>query len=688
MSFPTDLGIWLQRLDRPEPDPAIRSFTESERAFVAELIPELAVQLPGARVMELLRGRLGSDLLSDCLSNNYRHPSPLANTTDTKWIKTANLVGINVRTIGNFWNVVKYSLTLPVSQSAIHLLPIWEPGVVASLYGMSSRNINPEFYSKELAALCPHLDSVEHQLKAVVNLLHALGRTVGMDVIPHTDRYAEIVLANPQHFEWLQRIELEIVDHSADLHEKVQEATLEFLREKGATEAVADWPADVPTFFSEQFGERRRLETLFGPKEDAAARNARRGALVNWLFERGYEPVPATMAPPYRGLEVDPRPETRSVDDRGRIWCEYRIKKPQVMSRVFGPLTRFKFYERLRDNARWEIDFSKPRLETWHYFQSFYAEVQQTYNIDFMRGDMSHVQMRPKGVPLNAGDYYDPHQMVGRYIRQSVPYFAYFAESFLVAPNIMAYGDELDHLEQAEADATLGDLQSVPVGDWEFMRHFRWYLDLLATRQFAPSFTIMTGDKDDPRFDRFYLDGNEARLFIALLLTNMPSYMGLGFEQRDPHPEPADNEFYTKLFVFLIDQGDKAVRGPYRWGNNQELFSRLHRIRLQVDQLWPEIEGKAVQWLIYPNPAGTHFVIAWRIVDTPYLCVVNLHTKKAQQNVKVPLPGVAAGYRLIFSTHEAVEKRHRKLSYNGRHLQIGKLLEGEGRIYEGGNVEK
>lgn len=681
MNIPTELSTWLRRLDQSAADEAVRAFTGGDRAFIAELLPELAVQLPGARIMSLLRSRLGSDRLSACLSVGYSHPSPLEGHTNTEWIKTANLVGINVRTIASFWNVVKYSLTLPASQAAVHLLPIWEPGVVASLYGISSRNINPEFFSEELAALCPHLNTVERQLKAVVNLLHALGRSVGMDVIPHTDRYSEIVLANPQHFEWLQRIELEIVDHSADLHVQIQTATLAFLEEQGPAIATVEWPGTRGEFYSDNFGEANRLAVLFGTKEDPDGRNARRGALVNWLFERGYEPVPATMAPPYRGLEVDPRPEARSVDGKGRIWCEYRIREPQVMSRVFGPLTRFKFYERLRDNARWEIDFSRPRTATWQYFQELYAGVQREYHLDFMRGDMSHVQMRPAGVPAKAQDYYDPHQMVGRYIRREVPYFAYFAESFLVAPDIMAYGDELDHLEMADADATLGDLQSVPVGDWEFMRHFRWYLDLLATRRFAPSFTVMTGDKDDPRFDKFYLDGNEARLFIALLLTDMPSYMGLGFEQRDPHPEPVGNEYYTKLYVFRIDQGDKAVSGPYRWGGNTSLFARLYRIRLQADQLWPEIANKPVRWLIYPNPAGTHFVIAWQIIDTPYLCVVNLDTKNEKKNVKLPLKATAPDYRLLFSTHKTLDQRHRKLLYNGMHLQLSEIGAGEGRIY-------
>ena len=140
------------------------------------------------------------------------------------------MVGINVRTIGSFWNIMKYMLTVPASQQSIHILPIWEPGVVASLYGMSSWNINPEFYSAELAASVPNLNTVEKQLKVVMNLLHATGRVVGMDVIPHTDRYSEIVLANPQYFEWLQRKDIEIINHRADLYEEAQAIILQFLK--------------------------------------------------------------------------------------------------------------------------------------------------------------------------------------------------------------------------------------------------------------------------------------------------------------------------------------------------------------------------------------------------------------------------------------------------------------------------
>ena len=75
----------------------------------------------------------------------------------------------------------------------------------------------------------------------------------------------------------------------------------------------------------------------------------------------------------------------------------------------------------------------------------------------------------------------------------------------------MVYGDEVDHLEASAADTTLGDLQSTSVGTPGFLQRFRWYCDLLETRRFAPTFAVITGDKDDPRFDEFYRTGNALR---------------------------------------------------------------------------------------------------------------------------------------------------------------------------------
>lgn len=113
-------------------------------------------------------------------------------------------------------------MTLPNAFNAIHILPIWEPGVVSSLYGPSSWNINPEFFSPILQSYFPGLDTVEKQLKVVINILHLMEKSVGMDVVPHTDRYSEMVLANPAFFEWLQRDELRILQQGNGLYRTVE----------------------------------------------------------------------------------------------------------------------------------------------------------------------------------------------------------------------------------------------------------------------------------------------------------------------------------------------------------------------------------------------------------------------------------------------------------------------------------
>ncbi|MEL7249751.1 MAG: hypothetical protein AAFO03_15085, partial [Bacteroidota bacterium] len=590
---------------------------------------------------------------------------------------------VNVRTVQSFWNVVKYALTLPESQSSIHLLPMWEPGVVASLYGMASWQINPEFFSTELYHLVPQLDTVEKQLKAVINLLHLMGKTAGMDVIPHTDRYSEMVLAQPQYFEWLRRKDMVITEYRANLHEAAQGAIMSWLIRNGTANAHQSYPDEIETFFSSGLSEEERLEILFGAPHDYEKRLARRASLVDWLFHKGYEPVPATMAPPYRGLEVDPDPAAQVVDFAGREWRDYRITKPEKMSRVFGPLTRFKFYQRLNDNQDWEIDFSRPRTEVWNYFCKHYAAVQETYNLDFMRGDMSHVQMRPEGVPSEVDEYYDPLGAVKTYVGKRVPYFGYFAESFLAPPGVMAYGDEVDHLVASKADTTLGDLQSMVVGEEEFMANFSRYLKIGEAYSLKPNFTMITGDKDDPRFDRFYLHGNEARLFIGLFLADTPSYQGLGFSQRDPHPVPAPNEHYTKLYVFHLDHGPKATRGPYIWGQNGELFHNLQRIRLFGEQYWPQLKDTQTTWLIAPNPGAQQLLIAWtQKGKAEMLFMVNLGTEAATLHTHLLNPDDQAQWELegIFSSTqvEFAEKGH----WSPEGLKVSTLSGGECRAYK------
>ena len=693
-SYQAFRDMWADPAQRQQ---CLDAYTGGQTSFVPNLLPELALELTGAELLAILKARYGGavDLALDLLNTDPDNIpamlpaaicSPARSAADGSWLKHSNMIGINLRTVGSFWDIVKYTLTLPAAQDAIHLLPIWEPGVVGSLYGMSSWQLNREFHSTELAALCPWLDTTERQLRAVVNLLHVMGRTVGMDVIPHTDRFSEIVLSHPEHFEWLQRQDTLIVDHTANLHVAVQDQIVAFLQAHGPAVPGLAVPAARADFFGPATNEAQRLAILFGNPDDTLGRQSRRNQLITQLARYGYEPVPATMAPPYRGIEVDRRPEAKSVDANGQIWREYATVNPTPMSRVFGPLARYKLYEPRDDNADWQLDFSRPRVATWDYICAHYGQAQQRYGLDFMRGDMAHVQMRPHGVPATLDRFYDILGAVKQYVRDhGAPHFGYFAETFLASRDVFGYGEEIDHLEAANADTTLGDLQSTVPGTAEFLRRFRYYDDLRTTRLCVPSFTTMTADKDDPRFDMFYQSGNEARMFLALFLTATPSYTGLGFETRDVHYEPAPNEHYTKLYVFQETGGPKATQGPYVWGRNGVLFGAITRMYRLSDAIWRFIAGQPTRWLIAPDATGENPIMAWtQLAAAPtHVFIVNTSATKTLTQLAIPQLAPTARLSCVFSTHTSVLEAA-PLTFNGKQHQVPKLAAGEGRVYRVG----
>jgi len=642
----------------------VSAYTTGETSFIPNLVPETALGLSADSVLTILKGRLG-DRVDLALSRECCDPeipaadlpaeisSPVADWNDGRWLQTSNMVGINVRTVQTFWNVVKYLLTVPESINSVHLLPIWEPGVLDSLYGMASWRLNSEFYDAELAEAVPHLDSAEAQLRAAINLIHATGRTIGMDVIPHTDRYSEMSLAQPHYFEWLQRQDVRIVDHSDQLHLEVEHEILRWLEQVSPATPDASLPTDPADFFGDEFDEADRLRTLFGSPSDRIGRHSRRGDLVAHLASYGFEPVPATMGTPFRGVEADTRNQALVVDEDGNTWRDYVIAKPEAFSRVFNPLSRYKLYGRKDNNRHWEIDFSSPRPEVFGYVADHYADVQARFGFDFMRGDMSHVQMRPDGVPAVLDEFYDLLGSVKNQIREAngVPYFGYFAETFLPPRDVFGFGEELDHLEAADADVTQGDLQSNAIGSPDFMVQFRQYLDIAATRACVPAFTVMTPDKDDPRFDELYQRGNVVRAFVGLFLTDLPSYVALGHEIRDVHLTPWPNEHYTKLFVFH-EHGEenvypsKARRGlRYLWGKNGSLFGAMTRLRLYADAIFPTIKSRPTRWLLPPDPRSYRSEIAWTQADSPeYLFVANLSTAEHAGYFSVPaIPGRGSG---------------------------------------------
>jgi hypothetical protein len=626
----------------------LNEYEQNAHTFVPYLLPEIAVKFSIVQTLDILRNRLGNDLLQRCLDPSQTITSPVAHHNDSSWLKKSKMIGVNVRTIGSFWNVVNYAFTLPHFQNSVHLLPIWEPGVVASLYGKTSWNINPEFYNHELQRVVNHLDTIEKQLKVVVNLLHALGKNVGLDVIPHTDRFSEIVLTNPRLFEWVKRDGPHITDKSCTVYQQVEQVIWHFLKQFGTAnhEYFDGEPNDLFDPDNENLTDDHKQAIIFGHKQDYSGRLQRRISLIKSLVAAGFETLPMTMGPPYRGLHINS--EVFTTDEHGTRWYQYDFDVPQQMSRVFGPLVRYQFFHSKGNNQHWELDFDNPNTAAWKYFCRKYSECQSEYNFDFMRGDMAHVQMRPDGVPNQIPNCYDPLRAVKKYIqRRGAPHFAFYAETFLAPPNVMGYGDELDHLEAIEADATLGDLQATVFGSPLFVSRLADYNQMLHTRRFAPSFTVITADKDDPRFDEFYRTGNIARYFISLFLSNTPSYISLGFEVRNTHLTRGKNEEYSKLYVFRIHdeaETDKVTHGKYKWGQNAEQFVILTQINLFAEQIWADIAEQSVKWVLSPQLSSD--LIAWTQEDNPqYLFIVNLNT-----TITIPIPDDLAFGECIFDT--------------------------------------
>ncbi len=684
---------------------AMDDYAKGDASFVVGLRPQDAVATPLHDVLGMLTRRHGS-LIALALSDeavDLARPlaelpdairSPRSTEPDSSWVKRTNMVGINVRTVGDYGSVVKYALTLPAATDSIHLLPVWEPGVVKSLYGMAGWNLNTEFFSDEMYEYSPNLDTVEKQLRATTNLLHVMGKTVGMDVIPHTDRFSEPALGTPSLFEWMKIEDRQIIDHSGGITDTVEGVVFDWLVERGTASRDDALPEAAGGLF--RLDEDTRLRLLFGEKGDLFGRTERRVNLVKYLKWFGLEPVPATMGVPFRGIEVDPDPTHLVVDDHGMEWPDFVTREPQYMSRVFSPLARFKFYERLDDNANWEIDFDRPRTEVWDYVCRRYAETQHIGNFDFMRGDMAHVQMRPDGVPNVVDEYYDILAAVKMHIQRSssAPWFGYFAETFLPARDVFQFGEELDHLEASLADATLGDLQSTVVGDHEYLRRFRRYLDDLATRRTAPAYTVMTADKDDPRFDEVYRAGNEARLFTALFLPDMPSYVGLGFEIRDVHWDPVENERYTKLFVFH-EEGDSNVYpskarfgDDFLWGENDELFARVTNLRVFAEAVLPGIAGSTTEWLIPPDATTLRGIAAWTQDPSTmpagadrYVFVVNYDLTADSGYFGIPTLPADTVLTPVFSTRDAEPLPEEILRHNGFFHRVANIAPGEGRAF-------
>jgi hypothetical protein len=118
---------------------------------------------------------------------------------DSKWLQNTKVIGINPRALGTYFNILKAAMIYP--ERGIHLLPYYTNDK-ACIYEPQDWKLSTEFLDPYLTTRGLH--TPKQQLAYVINVLHAMGKAVGMDVLPHTAAFSKESFVQPDKFEWFQ----------------------------------------------------------------------------------------------------------------------------------------------------------------------------------------------------------------------------------------------------------------------------------------------------------------------------------------------------------------------------------------------------------------------------------------------------------------------------------------------------
>lgn len=118
---------------------------------------------------------------------------------NSKWLQDTKMIGMNPRALGTYFNILKAAMIYP--ERGIHLLPYYTNDK-ACIYEPQDWKLSREFLDPYLSKRGLH--TPEQQLRYVVSALHAMGKAVGMDILPHTVAFSRESLVHPDKFEWFQ----------------------------------------------------------------------------------------------------------------------------------------------------------------------------------------------------------------------------------------------------------------------------------------------------------------------------------------------------------------------------------------------------------------------------------------------------------------------------------------------------
>jgi len=466
---------------------------------------------------------------------------------------------------------------------------MWETGVLGSLYSPLNWRISAEFLDPDWVRL--GFNTPESQLQHAVQALHAMGKAVGTDILPHTDAFSEIVLTYPHYFEWIH-IDMDTRQQDFAVHPNLGHVPVEALIEAFA-----------------QHQNRNRHQLFDGPD-----RGPVRQALIDMVTQHGWFPAPVTERYPLRPIRLVGWQDTPFGE-----WPQFGVpSQTDEEAVVFGSITPYKWYAL---DAEGIPITSEPQEDVFEYFLRHVETFIETYDFDFIRADMAHNQL------AYADGVFDvPKREIWRELKSRIqakkPHFGVFAEAFFKDTYIDVYED----LTQKQFDVVLGYANYVPIGP-EYIKHVKDSLEIADYYSFSPCLATITNDSDQSPHAHLYAcpQQNLVRYFTNMFLP-LPSYCILGFEQRD-----TENPDFSFLF---LQQQDR----PYRWGQNHAFFEQIQAIRAQWSAFSAQLTRANFDWVQCENPN----ILAWHyLLDTPthpesLVFIVNFSDQP--QWVEDPLP--------------------------------------------------
>lgn len=507
--------------------------------------PKDCLNLSFGQSFEMLKNLIGNETLESAMNIELPYKSPVKGEKNTKWCASLKIMNINPRLAKTFWGIVKYAMTFP--EKGVHIMPLWETGDRGSLYVQNSWRLNDEFFDADLCNL--GYDTSSKQLKLVVNILHALGKVVCFDALPHVDNFSEITLLNPSHFEWAKLN----ADKSSQLFPPDVDYNTIY---KEVENVITNASGLGDNLFKLEEIEREKL--LFPENCD---RTKIRIHLLDSIRRTGFEPVPVTEHSPCRPIVFE-----KFESDGQKDWAVFEIKNKNNQAKIFGCITPYKWYK-IDDNG-YPIAGEKEE-KVWDYFIDKINKFQSEYNFDFLRADMAHNQISHSHAnPLkNEDEKQEMWAFLKDKIQESKPYFAVLAEAFYNT----YYIDGIMDMINKKADIVLGNMNFKFLNE-EFVNYIDDFVNPFRENfPFYPCLCTFSTDGDLKEHAKYFQsqEANELRFFISMFF-NLPSYTGMGFETKSL--KPSKYEEFSHEFV-------KHHAKPFIWGENEQMFNVVCGIR-------------------------------------------------------------------------------------------------------------